>query len=187
MGDSTCAEDDCEDPGWARGLCRRHYNSAYRRNQLPGLKAYPDAEIHSLSNVDPANLLADCTICGPGIPIRASSRKGKKTPDLRCSLKKRSHHSSTETPAQRAAYRRKYRLKRKYGLSPSDLEDMLVRQGGACCICKSRGVELFVDHDHASGAVRGLLCRGCNTALGWLRDDPQLAEQAAHYLRASAA
>ena len=42
---------------------------------------------------------------------------------------------------------------------------------------------LFVDHCHASGRVRGLLCHPCNAALGFMRDDPVIAAAATEYLR----
>lgn len=61
----------------------------------------------------------------------------------------------------------------KYGLTPEAHGAMLQRQGGVCAICKrppsDRG--LFVDHDHDTGTVRGLLCPACNTALGLLGDN----------------
>ena len=54
-----------------------------------------------------------------------------------------------------------------------------------CVICGSEE-KLVVDHDHASGKVRGMLCNHCNRGLGHFRDDPQLLEFAAQYLYASA-
>lgn len=60
---------------------------------------------------------------------------------------------------------------------------MLDRQGGACAIClQVRTETLHVDHCHATGAVRGLLCGACNRALGLLNDDPGLIRRAADYL-----
>lgn len=43
---------------------------------------------------------------------------------------------------------------------------MAERQGHCCAICREAGRRLVVDHDHETGAVRGLLCVPCNSALG---------------------
>ncbi len=53
-----------------------------------------------------------------------------------------------------------------------------------CVICGTEG-DLVVDHDHVTGAVRGMLCNHCNRGLGHFRDDPQLLEFARMYLFAS--
>ncbi len=57
-------------------------------------------------------------------------------------------------------------------------------QGGGCAICGKRPgkVSLHVDHDHETGEVRGLLCVGCNNALGQFRDDLELLARASDYL-----
>ena len=81
-------------------------------------------------------------------------------------------------------YRREERLKQVYGLSLQDYEAMVAQQGGVCRICKTKPARpLFVDHSHASGRVRGLLCHPCNAALGFMRDDPVIAAAATEYLR----
>jgi hypothetical protein len=64
---------------------------------------------------------------------------------------------------------------------------MLVAQGGGCAICgstdtKGPGQFFAVDHCHETGAVRGLLCLCCNTALGQLGDDVDLLRRAIDYL-----
>lgn len=68
---------------------------------------------------------------------------------------------------------RRARLKHLYGVTPEWYDETLAAQGGHCAICPSTipgraGVEFFsVDHDHADGRVRGLLCLRCNSSLGW--------------------
>jgi hypothetical protein len=79
-------------------------------------------------------------------------------------------------------------LKREYGMSLVDYRDMLAGQGGCCDVCFSDSPgsgrrQFCVDHDHATGRVRGLLCHACNAALGLMRDSPALLEHAAAYLR----
>lgn len=63
---------------------------------------------------------------------------------------------------------------------------MLAEQSGLCAVCYGPAVgksdKLSVDHDHATGRVRGLLCHHCNAALGHLMDDPNLLRKAAIYL-----
>jgi hypothetical protein len=71
-----------------------------------------------------------------------------------------------------------------YGLSKEEL-DVLLQQHGVCAICKRsnwgpKGPQ--VDHDHATGAVREILCTNCNTGLGRFKDNPEALRAAAEYL-----
>jgi hypothetical protein len=69
------------------------------------------------------------------------------------------------------------------GITGEQYERMLVRQGGACKICKKKESKaLCLDHDHATQWVRGLLCRKCNFGLGAFDDDPARLIRAAGYL-----
>lgn len=58
---------------------------------------------------------------------------------------------------------------------------MAVAQNNCCAICK-KARKLVVDHDHLTGRVRGLLCKGCNTALGVFGDSTVGLRQAIAYL-----
>lgn len=74
--------------------------------------------------------------------------------------------------------------RRRYGITLAQYSVMLREQDGSCLICDDVDIDrrLHVDHDHATGAVRGLLCGRCNVGLGCFRDDPKLLRLAATYL-----
>jgi hypothetical protein len=79
------------------------------------------------------------------------------------------------------------RLARFYGISREQYEGLLAKQGGVCGICRKPPQEpLCVDHSHATGRVRGLLCRKCNTGLGSYDDDVSLMAAGIAYLRKAA-
>lgn len=79
--------------------------------------------------------------------------------------------------------RRKADIRRMYGLPPDQYDAMLAAQGGACDICRVPFAGTpHVDHCHKSGAVRGLLCDGCNHGIGKFGDDPAAMRRAADYL-----
>lgn len=81
-------------------------------------------------------------------------------------------------------------LRRKYGISIEEYEAIHKSQNDLCKICglpETRGQgaikgALSVDHDHTTGKVRGLLCKGCNIALGEFKHDPVLMLKAVEYL-----
>jgi hypothetical protein len=72
----------------------------------------------------------------------------------------------------------------RYALTPAEVEAEVRRQGGLCAVCRVRMPE-HVDHDHRTGAVRGILCFTCNTGMGNFGDDPERLLAAARYLRAA--
>lgn len=80
--------------------------------------------------------------------------------------------------------RRRYRLRAKYGLEAGQFEAMLESQGNACKICGCTEPEYGwnVDHDHVTGAVRGILCFHCNTGLGHFKDSQEVVASALAYL-----
>lgn len=86
-------------------------------------------------------------------------------------------------PAQR-----NYHIRTKYGIEPDVYDSLFASQGGVCAICKSsspgqiRAKHLYIDHDHATGSIRGLLCHPCNAGLGKFRDNPSSLLAAIAYL-----
>jgi hypothetical protein len=66
-------------------------------------------------------------------------------------------------------------------MSAAEVDAWLEAQGGLCLVCEERPAE-HVDHDHATGKVRGLLCFGCNGGLGQFRDRVDIMRNAIEYL-----
>ena len=78
---------------------------------------------------------------------------------------------------------------RERGITVADYEQRLKDQNGVCAICGQpetdrRRKYLSIDHCHEGGHVRGLLCRACNQALGFMKDSPEQLRKAADYLEA---
>ncbi len=73
------------------------------------------------------------------------------------------------------------RLKQKYNISPQQLEQLIISRGGKCWLCGEKK-RLFIDHNHVTGQVRGLLCPICNTLLGHLEKHPEMLGAIPTYL-----
>ena len=85
--------------------------------------------------------------------------------------------------AKRRQSARRRHVEQTYGLTEADHDTLLDHQDGACAICRGqRTYALNVDHNHSTGAVRGLLCRRCNKLLRDVRDNPAVLRAAAVYL-----
>ena len=87
--------------------------------------------------------------------------------------------------ASKREWERRKRYREVYRISLDDYHAMRMRQNGVCAICKRSGRALCVDHCHACGKVRGLLCGKCNSVLGFCGDSRAHLLAAAAYLRAS--
>lgn len=73
-------------------------------------------------------------------------------------------------------------LKNEYGISVEIFDQMLVEQSGRCKICSIPLKRFHVDHDHASGKVRGLLCGPCNMTLGLVKESVPTLQGMIQYL-----
>lgn len=113
-----------------------------------------------------------CKDCGSG------TRK-LSAPGPRCA----SCHRERKKASARASHARW--ILKTYGLTIEQYEALYEAQGGVCYICRratGKTRRLAVDHDHATGYVRGLLCKPCNSVLAHFRDDAEAAYRTAHYL-----
>ena len=111
------------------------------------------------------------------------TEKGKTTTHRhQRSEKTMEHREKLKTDKKRLTYSRAYHLKQTYGLTLEQYDEMLEQQGEVCAICGEAnldGKRLYVDHNHETGKVRGLLCLKCNNRLGVLenKDWRSLAEE----------
>lgn len=89
-----------------------------------------------------------------------------------------------ESGGKKLSDRRSY-LKRTYGITLEDYDAKLAEQGGLCGICRREpnpNISPHVDHDHETGALRGLLCFSCNQAIGSFQESVGLLAAAIEYL-----
>jgi Autographiviridae endonuclease VII len=80
----------------------------------------------------------------------------------------------------------------KYGITITEYDALYQHQDGVCAICgkpesgrDNTGTKikaLAVDHDHETGAIRGLLCSTCNSFLGYIGEDPEILRRGAEYI-----
>ena len=77
-------------------------------------------------------------------------------------------------------------IRRQYGITLAEYDQMLRDQDNKCAICGNEdeveGRRLAIDHCHDSGKVRGLLCGKCNRGIGLFYDNKELLEKAISYL-----
>jgi Recombination endonuclease VII len=97
--------------------------------------------------------------------------------------KKRKRHYENN----RDEYRNRNLLK-NYGISLEQYNQILKSQNGKCAICKKPELttnkrNLAVDHNHKTGRVRGLLCKGCNVGLGEFNENINTLKLAIQYLQ----
>jgi 5-methylcytosine-specific restriction endonuclease McrA len=97
--------------------------------------------------------------------------------------------SSLEYIAKKKLIDKVGHLKKVYGLTPEKIQEILIKQDSKCKICGSTefGIKRnvpHIDHDHATGKIRGLLCCHCNIGLGCFKDNVESLKSAIKYLEA---
>ena len=143
-----------------------------------------------------------CTACQQQKPLAAFSRDKRRGHAARCKECRKAEVNAWRAKnrdAYNAAEREKYatfpakwerHLRSKYGIGAAEYAGRLAEQGGCCAICRAAAEvlreTLAVDHDHATGKVRGLLCAKCNRMLGCANDRPEVLRAGADYLTINA-
>lgn len=123
----------------------------------------------------------ECVRCGTSFEVSIYNR-------THCS-KECSWKSKRLANKEKPDYHEKIRrdnLRKNFGISIEQYDEMLELQDGCCAIC---GIEesqltrrMAVDHDHETGRIRGLLCIECNRGIGALDDSVEILKQAIKYL-----
>jgi hypothetical protein len=141
-----------------------------------------------------------CDACREAERLYNAARR--ELPEVRAKALARAKRYAARYPERRAASAAKWRFKnpeacaagsrrrserfrlKMYGLTREQWKAALAGQGGKCAICqRADNRTLSADHDHATGEVRGLLCRRCNLGLGCFQDSPSALCAALKYLK----
>lgn len=125
---------------------------------------------------------SDCVSEGVTTRRKVATVRGRPVPASRCAT----HHRAVSRGRKDAAWEK--RLMATYGITADEYWMIYDLQGGVCYICtRATGARkrLSVDHCHATGVIRGLLCSSCNrNVLGHLRDEVAAFIRGAVYLKA---
>lgn len=173
---SACCRPGCEQPkhitssGVVKSRCQQHWQEQ-------------TAQMRARQRQRPTREMRACIQCGENFEWRSESPK-QETCSKACYMARRfAMHGNKQSPERRNEQARRRtiaRLAAACGMAPEEFEE---RRFGSCDICHEQAREpLHLDHDHATNALRGFLCQGCNHGLGHFRDDPALLWAALQYL-----
>lgn len=127
----------------------------------------------------------------------AINKKGKNDRKSICKVcsnneqKKLAKQRREEDPEGVSLKRWEKHVAKVYKLSLEEVESMLVTQDNGCAICRgnkkisAKRKDLYIDHCHSTGKVRGMLCSACNSMLGFACDNTDTLRAAIIYLEKS--
>lgn len=166
---SQCTYATCCKPVRSNGLCGGHYKMSLRGEELRPL----GRQISALTRDDAGRKW--CSSCSHWLHVAAFGSHRSRPDGLRGACKECTRKSSTLD---------------KYSMTQGDWSALLESQGGVCAICQNISSNLVVDHDHnccpgertCGECTRGLLCGPCNSAIGLMREDPDIIQRAVTYV-----
>jgi hypothetical protein len=158
--------------------------------------------------VKPTEEIKKCTVCGIWKGVSCFHKEARTTSGLRSSCKVCTNTRLRESPATSAyiksdrykasqdkfwsVYRRSDRriesnkfgsIRRKYGLSRDEYNEMCDKQKGLCAVHGCGRTASHIDHCHDTNLVRSLLCRQCNTVLGLVHESVPRLQGLIEYVR----
>lgn len=185
--------------------CRICVNKSQKARRLRNLEKYRKRDNEwALIERDSHTTELTCVLCKITKPISDFFKSMFKIKRPRCKLccsnaSKKSNSKLTSKQRHKQRYNDYYkpiaqdkRLTKLYGITLKEYNEMLRQQNNSCAICglnedlhtthTGRHKYFAVDHNHLTGAIRGLLCCMCNSGLGQFKDNAVYLENAAKYL-----
>lgn len=150
---------------WSKGLCRSCYQVKWNRKRNERVRGRPCGPYGQVALCHPDRKHMAKGMCNQ------CYQQFKKLRDPEKHREQQRRFRMQRRPRTRAAIRR-WHLWQKFRLTPEQYDEMLAAQDGKCALCqrpeRQEGKRLAVDHCHASGLVRELLCGPCNVVLGYI-------------------
>jgi hypothetical protein len=112
--------------------------------------------------------------------IRASKAEYVKRKASEIKAKKAAYYQRNMTVRRASA--RDYHYRSKYGITYDQYRAICIAQNGTCLICGARPQRLVIDHNHATGLIRGAICGPCNSGIGLLKESISTLRSAISYL-----
>lgn len=186
--ETTCRIEGCEAPVQARWLCTRHYKRWERHGRPEAFFGPADPQTYTPDGTVSGRTCARCKTWKSALDFPADIRRPDRLHAycLDCRRADAKERRQRDPEGERRRQRRT-NLKRLYGISEHDYDEMLREQDGKCASCRSadprhNSGRFVVDHDHRTGEIRGLLCGPCNIILGLAQDDVAVLAAAITYL-----
>ena len=128
-----------------------------------------------------------CSMAKPVSEFYTNGKKGLHSWCKNCEKERRKKYYHRNKEKEKNAHR-EWCLKNTYNLTLEQYDEMFEKQNGVCAICgniNKDGRRLYVDHDHKTERVRGLLCHKCNSLLGYVNDEINLLLKIIEYINVS--